>query len=58
MLILCLEGFAIDIDTPADLAALPIRDGYRTCELVETWRGSFVEIETAGALPESGSDAS
>lgn len=38
MLILCLDGFAIDLDTPADLEALPIRDGYRTCELVEEWR--------------------
>ncbi|HEY2773525.1 MAG TPA: 2-phospho-L-lactate guanylyltransferase [Candidatus Binatia bacterium] len=38
MLILALEGFAIDVDTPADLEALPSRDGYRTCELVEQWR--------------------
>lgn len=39
MLILVLEGFAIDLDTPADLEALPIRSGYRTCELVAEWRG-------------------
>lgn len=39
MLILVLEGFAIDLDTPADLEALPIRGGYRTCELVAEWRG-------------------
>ena len=38
MLILALEGFAIDVDTPADLAALPRHGGYRTCELVEEWR--------------------
>jgi 2-phospho-L-lactate guanylyltransferase len=39
LLILVLEGFAIDLDTPADLEGLPIRGGYRTCELVEEWRG-------------------
>ncbi len=38
MLILPLEGFAVDVDTPADLATLPMRSGYRTCELVEEWR--------------------
>jgi 2-phospho-L-lactate guanylyltransferase (CobY/MobA/RfbA family) len=38
MLILALEGFAVDVDTPADLAALPMRSGYRTCELIEEWR--------------------
>jgi 2-phospho-L-lactate/phosphoenolpyruvate guanylyltransferase len=38
MLILALEGFAVDVDTPADLVALPNRGGYRTCELVEEWR--------------------
>jgi 2-phospho-L-lactate guanylyltransferase len=38
MLILGLEGFAVDVDTPADLEALPMRDGYRTCELLEEWR--------------------
>jgi 2-phospho-L-lactate guanylyltransferase len=38
MLILALEGFAVDVDTPADLAALPMRGGYRTCELLEEWR--------------------
>lgn len=38
MLFLALEGFAVDIDTPADLVALPSRSGYRTCELVEEWR--------------------
>lgn len=38
MLILPLEGFAIDVDTASDLAALPSRGGYRTCELVEEWR--------------------
>jgi len=39
LLILALEGFAIDIDTPADLAGLPARSGYRTCELVAEWNG-------------------
>ncbi|HUQ52913.1 MAG TPA: 2-phospho-L-lactate guanylyltransferase [Gammaproteobacteria bacterium] len=48
MLILCLEGFAIDIDTPADLAALPSRGGYRTCELVDEWRDSFDNTSEAG----------
>lgn len=43
MLILVLEGFAIDLDTPADLEALPIRGGYRTCELVAEWRGDADE---------------
>ena len=38
LLFLALDGFAVDIDTPADLAALPSRGGYRTCELVEEWR--------------------
>ena len=38
MLILCLESFAIDLDTPADLDALPIKDGYRTCDLIAAWR--------------------
>jgi len=37
MLILCLESFAVDIDTPADLAALPFKPGYRTCELLREW---------------------
>src|SRR5205085_2842179 len=43
MLILALEGFAVDIDTPADLAALPARSGYRTCELVAEWREELGE---------------
>ncbi|HYC00230.1 MAG TPA: 2-phospho-L-lactate guanylyltransferase [Candidatus Limnocylindrales bacterium] len=37
MLILCLDGFAIDVDTPADLLSLPAQGG-RTCALVEEWR--------------------
>ena len=45
MLILVLEGFAIDLDTPADLEALPIRGGYRTCELVAEWRGDAVDAD-------------
>jgi 2-phospho-L-lactate guanylyltransferase len=39
LLLLCLEGFAMDLDTPADLDALPLRRGYRTCELLAAWRG-------------------
>lgn len=48
MLILPLEGFAVDIDTPADLAALPQRSGYRTCELVAEWREVLGGVEEAG----------
>jgi 2-phospho-L-lactate guanylyltransferase len=44
MLILALDGFAIDIDTPADLAALPLKPGYRTCELVEQWRAATAVV--------------
>jgi 2-phospho-L-lactate guanylyltransferase len=47
MLILALEGFAIDVDTPADLAALPSRTSYRTCELVESWRDLLVPASEA-----------
>jgi|GEM_PF-51429 len=47
MLVLCLESFAIDVDTPADLAALPARPGYRTCALVQEWRG-FIDQFLAG----------
>lgn len=43
LLFLSLEGFAIDIDTPADLVALPHRSGYRTCELVRAWSDLLVE---------------
>ena len=39
LLILVLEGFAIDLDTPADLDALPLRRGYRTCDFVAELRG-------------------
>lgn len=38
VLLLSLESFAIDLDTPGDLETLPLKDGYRTCELVEEWR--------------------
>ncbi|MFN2374900.1 MAG: 2-phospho-L-lactate guanylyltransferase [Candidatus Binatia bacterium] len=38
MKVFALPGFAVDIDTPADLAALPRRGGYRTCELLEEWQ--------------------
>ncbi|MFN2427801.1 MAG: 2-phospho-L-lactate guanylyltransferase [Candidatus Binatia bacterium] len=49
ILFLALEGFAVDIDTPADLASLPNRDGYRTCELVEEWHDLLVgTAEAAG----------
>jgi 2-phospho-L-lactate guanylyltransferase len=48
MLILCLDGFAFDIDTPADLVSLPSRSGYRTCELVADWRD--LEGSRAGAI--------
>jgi 2-phospho-L-lactate guanylyltransferase len=46
MLILGLEGFMVDVDTPADLAALPMRSGYRTCELVDEWRELLQETAT------------
>lgn len=39
MLLLALESFAIDVDTPADLAALPGLTGHRTCALLAQWRG-------------------
>jgi len=44
MLILGLEGFAIDVDTPADLAALPFKQGYRTCELLDEWRSAGIAV--------------
>lgn len=37
LLVVELESFAIDVDTPADLASLPYKVGYRTCELVREW---------------------
>lgn len=43
LFLFCLDSFAIDIDTPADLAALPRKPGYRTCALVEEWRGLIDE---------------
>lgn len=54
MLILVLEGFAIDLDTPADLEALPIRGGYRTCELVAEWRGDAVDADGDDDDPDAG----
>jgi 2-phospho-L-lactate guanylyltransferase len=48
LLLLCLDGFAIDLDTPADLDALPMKDGYRTCELVAEWRGGGAAAESEG----------
>lgn len=48
MLILVLEGFAVDVDTPGDLAALPRRHGYRTCELVEEWEAADAASPSAG----------
>jgi hypothetical protein len=50
MLILALESFAIDVDTPADLLSLPAKAGYRTCSLVEAWRG---DIAAAGAAADA-----
>jgi 2-phospho-L-lactate guanylyltransferase (CobY/MobA/RfbA family) len=40
--------FAIDVDTPADLSALPHLIGYRTCELLSAWG------ELTDAVPASG----
>ena len=57
MLILGLEGFAVDIDTPADLANLPERSGYRTCELVAEWRDLVGADTEAGALSKDGTDS-
>lgn len=47
VLMLCLESFAIDVDTPADLAALPPRPGSRTFRLVAQWR-SLIDGFLAG----------
>jgi 2-phospho-L-lactate/phosphoenolpyruvate guanylyltransferase len=49
MLILALDGFAVDVDTPADLAALPNRGGYRTCELLEEWRDVLEKPDVGAA---------
>ncbi|HYC56757.1 MAG TPA: 2-phospho-L-lactate guanylyltransferase [Candidatus Binatia bacterium] len=43
MLILCLDSFAIDVDTPADLLSLP-KSGGRTCDLVEEWRETIARF--------------
>lgn len=50
MFVLCLESFATDVDTPADLAALPSRHGYRTCELVKQWRSLIDDFLSCEAL--------
>jgi len=44
MLILALESFAVDIDTPSDLLSLPARAGHRTCTLVEEWRDDIAAL--------------
>jgi len=54
MLILGLDGFAVDVDTPADLATLPHRSGYRTCELVAEWRDALGADALDGESPASG----
>ncbi len=37
MKVMPLASFAVDVDTPADLAALDFTSGRRTCRLVEGW---------------------
>ena len=50
MLILCLEGFAVDVDTPADLAALPHRHEIAEGQRRPCIRGGQVGLRAARHL--------